>query len=66
MGRKGVSKHKQKKSKPLSNIDISGSSTTRSGERPFGQPLLQNNGSSLNRSSMNPSAGSNKQRQKGN
>lgn len=66
MGRKGVSKRKPKKSRPFSNANIAGSSNTRSGESPLVQSLVQNNGSSLNRGSMNPSAGSNKKHQKGN
>ena len=65
MGRKGVSKRKPKKSRPFTNADIGGPSNTRSGERPLVQSLVQNNGNSLNRSGMNPSAGSNKKQRKG-
>jgi hypothetical protein len=66
MGHKGVSKRKPKKSRPFSNADISGSSNIRSDERPLVQSPLKDNGASLNRGVLNPSAGSNKKHKKGN
>jgi hypothetical protein len=65
MGRKGTSKPKSKKSNPLSNPGNSGSSKTHSTQPPTVQSLMKDNGASLNRGGMNPSAGSNKKQQKG-
>ena len=65
MGRKGVSKRKPKKSGPISNTNISGSSNGRSGERPLVQSLVKDKSAPLNnRDGMNPSAGSNKMQKK--
>ncbi len=66
MGHKGVSRRKPKKSRPFSNADITGSSNIRSSERPSAQSQLKDNGVSLNRGGLNPSAGSNKKHNKGN
>ncbi len=65
MGRKGVSIRKPKKLRPFSNTDISGSSNVRSGERSLVQSLVKDKGALLNRGGMNPSAGSNKNHNKG-
>jgi len=64
MGRKGVSKRKPKKSKSLSNDNISGSTNRRPGESPSVQSLVKDKGAPLNRGGMNPSAGSNKNHNK--
>jgi hypothetical protein len=55
MGRKGVSKRKPKKSRPVPGTEIGGSSNSRS---PV-QSLVKDKGAPLNRGGMNPSAGSN-------
>lgn len=66
MGHKGVSIRKPKRSRPFSSADISGSTDTRSTERPLVKTQLKDNGASLNRGGMNPSAGSNIKHKKGN
>jgi hypothetical protein len=64
MGRKGVSKRKPKKSRPFSNVDISGSSNARSGERSAVQTLVKDKGAPLNRDNSSPSARPNKTQKK--
>jgi len=64
MGRKGVSKRKPKKSGPISNTNISGSSNGRSGERSPVQSMVKDQSASVNRNNTNPSAGSNKTQKK--
>jgi hypothetical protein len=58
MGRKGVSKRKTKKAKPVSN------NTRQSDSSPV-QTLVKGKGAPQNSGGVNPSAGSNNQNKKG-
>lgn len=66
MGRKGVSKRKPKKNRPVSKVDNSGSSNTRQGESPSMQSVVKDKGAPLYGGHPNPSSGSNKKHKKGN
>jgi hypothetical protein len=65
MGRKGVSKRKPKQQKSSSNGNTSSNASTRSGGNAVAA-LVKDTGAPLNRGGPNPSAGSNKNRNKGN
>ncbi len=66
MGRKGVSKRKPKKSGPLSNGNTGSTSNTRSGDHSTVASLMKDNGAPSKKGGMNPAAGSDKNRNKGN
>ena len=65
MGRKGVSKRKPKKDRLQSNPNTGGTPRAGSGEHTVVASLVNDNSKPLNRGGMNPSAGSNKNRNKG-
>jgi len=65
MGHKGVSKRKPRKDRSLSNDNFNNSSNTRPGEGLSVQSLMKIKGGSLNKSDVNPPAGSNKKSRKG-
>lgn len=65
MGRKGKNVRKQKRSRPFSNANIKGSDT-RIGESLSVQALVQEKNTPFNHGNANPSAGSNKKRNKSN
>jgi hypothetical protein len=65
MGHKGVSQCKPKKAQSFSNDNLNGSSKTRLVKNSLVQSLVKDNGATLNRGGINPSAGSNKKHQKG-
>ncbi len=63
MGRKGVSKRKQK-SGPVSSGNVSGSSNGRPSERSPAQLLVKDKDAPFSRNGMNHLAGSNKSQKK--
>ena len=66
MGRKGVSKRKPKQSRPLSNVDIGGSSKERPDDRSLVQSLVKERSAPLNRGGKDRPGGSNKHHNRGN
>ena len=66
MGRKGVSKRTPKKSGPLSNSNTGSTSNARAGEHSTVASLMKDNGAPFKKGGVNPAAGSNKNRGKGN
>jgi hypothetical protein len=65
MGHKGVSIRKPKKSRPFSNADINGSSSSHLDGRQLVHSLVKDNRVSSNTDIINPLAGSNKKHKKG-